>query len=166
MQSGGRGAWAARGGEEVLGEGNGHRLAGGVGRGIQIGDELLLGQSGEALVLAGSGLGSLGLGLKAVGAAAGEHQDLGSVVTVAEAGELGEDFAEALPAVLGVGGMVKEAAGGEGKAGGSQGGEIFGERGAGGVGADGVGILGDFGYGKAGLLEGLPISKAALFPMG
>jgi hypothetical protein len=154
------------GGEEVFRQLGGEGVEGRGGRGEEVGDELFLGEGGEAMAFEGVGAGGLGFGVEAVGATAGKVEELGLVVGAAEAGEFGQDFAEALPAVLGVGRAVEEVAGGQDEAGGEQGGEFVGEGGAWGVRAEGVGVFGELSDGEAGLLEVLPIEEAALFPLG
>ena len=153
-------------GEKGFGHLGGHGVETRVGRGQEFGDELLLGHGGDALALGGVVLGGLGLGFKAVGAAAGQVEELGALVVMSEAGEFGEQFAKALPAVLGFGGGSEDVAGGEGEASGEHGGEFFGEDRGRGAGMERVGVFGELGEVEAGLLEALPIQEAALFPAG
>jgi hypothetical protein len=153
------------GGEEVFRQLDGEGFERGVGGCVQMGDELLLGPGGDAGALAGFGLAGLGLGFEAVRAAAGQFEELGAVAVVAEASEFREQFAQALPAVLGAGGAFEEGAGGNGEVGGEELGKFFGEDIAGG-GMEVGGVFHELVERVALLVEVLPIEEAALFPMG
>jgi len=153
-----RGRGGVLGGEEVLRQLDGEGFERGVGGSIQMGDELLLGSGGDARALAG-------FGFQAVGAAAGQFEELGAVAVVAETGEFREQFPQEMPAVLGAGGAFEEVAGGKGEVSGEDQGQFFGEGTAGG-GVEVGGVFGELGEPVAFLVEVLPIEKAALFPMG
>lgn len=151
---------------EDFAEAGGEGVAGGVGGGEEFGNELAAGEGEEGGVGGGFGVAGAGLGFEAVGAAAFEGEGLGAVFFAAKAGEFGKEFAEALPAVLGLGGGGEEVRGGEGEVGAEEAGEGVG-RGGGAVGRGELGGgVGEVEEAVAFILAFLPVGEAALSPVG
>ena len=127
---------------------------------------MVLGGGEEGGAAGGVGIGVVGLGVEAVGAATFEGEDLGAVVGQAEAVEGGEEFAEELPAGLGIFGGVEEVSGGEGEVGGQELRDRVGEGGGAGGGSELGGGFGEAVEAGALVLRFLPIGEPALLPVG